>query len=154
MTFIGYNPSVINFLGHPFKRQNLIYSRRVLIETFILQVLSAKSPFQEVIKDTAGAAQKNDAFRNRLIHRLKKISDEFQEKLDKMAEEMERQQRMLNPTVPKEVQRIKNQLIPPENTASGMFKKNSLLMKQTGGGGVAVVKDSNQVVYHSTHSRN
>ena len=33
---IGYNPSVINFLGHPFKRQNLIYCRRVLIETFIL----------------------------------------------------------------------------------------------------------------------
>lgn len=79
---------MINFLGHPFKRQNLIYSRRVLIETFILQVLSAKAPFQEVIKKTGDAS--NDAFRNRLILRLKKISDEFQDKLDKMAEEMER----------------------------------------------------------------
>lgn len=79
---------MINFLGHPFKRQNLIYSRRVLIETFILQVLSAKAPFQEVIKKTGDTS--NDAFRNRLILRLKKISDEFQDKLDKMAEEMER----------------------------------------------------------------
>ena len=86
---IGYNPSIINFLGHPFKRQNLIYSRRVLIETFILQVLSARAPFKDVIKNSGDTS--NDAFRNRLIIRLKKISDEFQDKLDIMAVEIERQ---------------------------------------------------------------
>ena len=60
----------------------------MLIETFILQVLSAKAPFQEVIKKSGDTS--NDAFRNRLIIRLKKISDEFQDKLDKMAQEIER----------------------------------------------------------------